>query len=1370
MATHSSTTAHVSDTGKERQLRSLRRSITRLPVTSRLPKESSVVEPLRQQPTSPIPRHGPKGLITQSSTIANFGPPTRRTMPPPSVVQTQSPLAVPSVSGNYSKAQALDRRSIRSPPLSTRTPSLVSASTLSIPDSPQSALRRKASSINRYALRVKTDAETMQDHHPLVTAHKGRYGDDPYPGAIFGMTLPHTEGPSSSNITSRISDSEVNTPNVNTEARSLHSKIELQALFSDVASSRHSDSPFSHHSTPTPVSSHTSTAVSTLGTGRRRDSLELTRSAVVKSQIQARRINKLHIASAGSKDVTKPSTLGLREKLHPVVQQSKQRPTFTDPFQPKTTSVHGTKASLTSKSPTRKTLQRSPIVGVPPEFAHLNVDPPQPSTSAVPPRRPSRDGIASLGLPPDIHIVQSNLTHITKAPSQGSTGTNPALTPLSPRRMFGFPHRNSSSQSNTSPSEVACPTTPQTPVERYDVSSPLSRRDSPMAGPSPDPLGSNRTSILPRDHKNSHTPSSSSEKPKKGPAAGTGHEGYGKFGFRGRASSIFGRTSRSSSNESSTSRKGLSFLSRKKSTTSENEEDVDQFLEKRREPIILRGNKGVLRPEEPSTPGMNELFFHDQAEHHKRLSRSGIPASATDSTKSSLSDLGCQSRDGHWLSSSTTNRASTSTHHANSQSTIPSLGSALEKKQKAKPLRFGSIDQATGVSLTDVNTLLTGESTLSQDPQSPDGDIKRPPLISYSRRHEGLLPTPPNKTASKPKPLGSPVLLQAKTMTPFKAPQSVEISKTAGQTHQSSISSYRLQSVGRIPQVMRAGQNLPPSHSAVVLEAPLKHGETQDKSSASEVGGTREFFAFPPRKDSQLWYTSSSGLESTHIRRTSFVGEDEVWKEYDNLIDEVLPSEARTSATSSLGAPFQYGDMVDYKPGQNSLLPGTESNDLDMGRFTISDYLVDQDTPISPRHVVSPQMAPAVLDTRTKRTSIRREVKRPADNAASAELRFAALMTSKWLSFGRLLFSPAHEEALSATHARILIIDGLGKEWSYNCALTYPNCQFYNLGPEPNSSTWETLANYHHVTHSSACTPFPFPNNYFTAVVLRFPVAAADAAYQACFDEIKRTLRPSGYIELSVLDLDLMKMGHTARKTVRDLKIRMHLNDSDVSLWNHGDAFVTLLGKCGFEHLHKCVVGIPVAGRIRKSRDDGKDGEQVDNDTSSSSQQQPEQAQQRKSTSSGTLSTTTTDEPEYLRFTEWMQSSSHHQNTTTTSSSSATSPLPSSLTNSQQQQQHAQEEKTDTNDHPHTHHRSDEDITKTVAKIGRWWYSSCYPDPAAQQDQNKAAGEEKGERVGNIWDTPGLLRECEGQGTKFRLLFCYARKPGSGVRRRTVSV
>jgi hypothetical protein len=1295
---------------QQRQPRGLRRSITRLPVTTRSSKEHAVVEPTRPLPTNPSLRHVLKPEAISSRTVTNSRLPSRNATP--SVVQARPPSATPSVQSNSTKAQSIGRRAVRST-LSTKTPSLASGSTISAPESPHSALRRKPSTIDQYALRVKTDPESMQEHRDLLkTAHRVQYDDDPFPEAILGMTLPPTSGLATLKSVSRGPNLGSRTTKPRTDTKVTRPVVDMQAPFSD-ASSRSSDSPFSHQSTPTSASSHSSLAASTLGSTRHRDSLDLARAAT-KAHAKKDKLTTASISSSLRQEAGKPTAS--KSQIEHEQEPTRQGPLFSNPFSTKATPAQDLKSSAAVKPTIRDTSRRGLVDGIAPEFAHLNVDPPQNQSTSrpIPPRRPSRDGIDGLGLSLDIPVVQSNLSHITRVSSRGSTEAGVESPPLSPRRTFGFAHRTSSRQSNKSQTH---PTAPRTPVERSDMGTFLSRKDSPMVGSSLNTVRSPSVSILSNLHAKSPSPTMVSERPKRGPSAGTGHEGYGKFGFRGRGSSIFGRTSRSSSKDSSTSRSGFSFLGRKKSIADEGEDGLDQFLEERREPIILRGNGS--KSDKQETTGRPKSDHADEI-----LYRSGSSATQTVTPticakKPSLSELGREGKEGYWLNPPTTNKSPTLMQRFKSKISSQSLNNESGNQQAPSPLQFGSIDQATNLYLADIEKLLSGDNRSSQSSKSSDVDPKNTGLpISYDRRHEGLLPSPLETRSLKRTSLSSPVLLQAKTMTQVKAPQLVEIPKPPDSSYQEDNPKGRLRSVGRIPQVVRVGQASQAQlaqQSATDIQDPSSH-DLEGKRAVSIADETQEFIAFPPRKDSELSYTSSSGLGSPYITRSSFVGEDEVWNEYDNLLDEISSPKVRASTTSSFGAAFQYSDLLDHRtairnegntPRSISDPEATKRvSNFDTSRpsttFSISDYLLDQDAiseaPASPQKARYLQVAPALPSPRISRKPLPRKEEKP-DNSASAELRFAALMTSKWLSFGRLLFSPAHEEAMIGDHTRILIVDGLGKEWSYNCALTYPKCQFYNLGPEPNSSSWETLSNYHHVTHPSISTPFPFPNNYFSAVVFRFPVADADDAYQVCFNEIKRTMRPSGYLEISVLDLDLVNMGHTARKTIRDLKIRMHQQDSQISLWNHGDAFLTHLGKRDFGNLRKCVVGIPVAGRIRRSHD---------SDSSSSGSQRKRTSEQ--------------PEPEYLRFTEWMRSSGNKNN--------------------EEEERHER--------------RNDEDITKTVAKIGRWWYSSCYPDPGQST-------------TGPLWDTPGLLRECERQRTSFRLLFCYAQKPAC-VKRRTASV
>jgi len=531
------------------------------------------------------------------------------------------------------------------------------------------------------------------------------------------------------------------------------------------------------------------------------------------------------------------------------------------------------------------------------------------------------------------------------------------------------------------------------------------------------------------------------------------------------------------------------------------------------------------------------------------------------------------------------------------------------------------------------------------------------------------------------------------------------------------------------------------------------------ESADDPIYGT-EFLAFPPRKGSEMSGSSSSGIIS--FANTTAVlpkldaapSEDEVWNEYDDLIDNVLSTTAPKtplSTTSSLGAPFQYANLatkalqhqvnqkespvvdsaVSHSGIGSVLLPqmvpaaGSEVSSSSHSSRLVSPLQssVRPSTPMSfteffagygernignlntdTEHSSSSGSRYSSASARSKKGSLPRPSsgdkahyrntqlmnfaeKERGGPEAQANLRFGALMTSRWLSFGRVLFSPAHAEIKNNRQDRVLILDGLGNDdWSFYCALTYPDATVYNLSPyqpavqlsaKKRESGWQSPSNHRQIHHTSIAHPFPFPKGFFTAVILRFLVANSEAAYRNAISECKRVLRPGGFLEISVLDLDMMNMGNRARRAVRMLKVRMQVADSDVSLKPVSDNIQKLLGRRGFENLNRCMVGVPVAGKIPESRSGSFD---------------------EKNLSLGDMLKDQSEE-------------------------------------------------------------GDEGITKMVAKVGRWWYTRCYelgvlPD---------------GDLERRIWNDKALLRECEKRETSFKLLICYAQKP-LAPRRRTVSV
>lgn len=66
---------------------------------------------------------------------------------------------------------------------------------------------------------------------------------------------------------------------------------------------------------------------------------------------------------------------------------------------------------------------------------------------------------------------------------------------------------------------------------------------------------------------------------------------------------------------------------------------------------------------------------------------------------------------------------------------------------------------------------------------------------------------------------------------------------------------------------------------------------------------------------------------------------------------------------------------------------------------------------------------------------------------------------------------------------------------------------------------------------------------------------------------------------------------------------------------------------------------------------------------------------------------------------------------------------------------------------------ADENITKMVAKVGRWWYERCYESVALEADSGTTA------KTKSMWSDPALLAECEEWRTSLKLMVCHARIP-----------
>lgn len=548
--------------------------------------------------------------------------------------------------------------------------------------------------------------------------------------------------------------------------------------------------------------------------------------------------------------------------------------------------------------------------------------------------------------------------------------------------------------------------------------------------------------------------------------------------------------------------------------------------------------------------------------------------------------------------------------------------------------------------------------------------------------------------------------------------------------------------------------------------------------------GIPEFLVFPPRVGSEVSASSSSGIlsfaASTAVlpQPDAALSEDEVWDEYDELLDNVGSSSSSKAPKTTVNTSRSYlsreseerglrkparGAMekgvpvlgrresledpspalplrtpapvgaLPSPPRSSRLLTPIRSPALPPSTpLSFSEFFAGygdrssastKDQPqsdLSGSHYSTDSITSTPIPSRSGQNQNNHLLARNTSNdfKAQSNLRFSALMVSRWLSFGRVLFSPAHQEIQQSPQNRVLVLDGLGNDdWSFYCALTYPSAIVCNLSAfQPAPTTAENLVlasslppsnhrqppppNHRQIHHASIGHPFPFPRGFFTAAVVRFPLASSDPAYRNAISECKRVLRPGGYLELSVLDIDMLNMGNRARRAVRALKLRMQAQDPHVSLQPASDSIQKLLGRQGFENLNRCMVGVPVAGLVSDSRAGSFDEEAGE-----------------------CLADLLRDESG----------------------------------------------------------RGDVGITKMVARVGRWWYTRCYEMAVLEaeahadsrgEEEQEASGrqrEKKREKVGSIWADRALLKECERRETGFKLLICYAQKPVA-ARRRTVSV
>lgn len=603
-----------------------------------------------------------------------------------------------------------------------------------------------------------------------------------------------------------------------------------------------------------------------------------------------------------------------------------------------------------------------------------------------------------------------------------------------------------------------------------------------------------------------------------------------------------------------------------------------------------------------------------------------------------------------------------------------------------------------------------------------------------------------------------------------------------------------------------------PTSSKAIPEAHRSSTDRPTRSASVEP----EFLHFPERNSDFTTSSDSTGIISIMgppsiylapaTKRQTTHHDDEVWKEYDDFMDDIMSPISQPQKSTPKIRIGKTNDKAPRTPAPISsirdvaaprglaILPGPPANAAvqsnnyltapEMGfspslrgmesseeirlrrsriaaalhtsiapssPFSMRDFLDEYGRPVSktsdrlsgssapstpPIQAVAP-LRPQLLREQSAAREYEsaahlEEIERAHNPTKHSDRAYASLMVSRWLSFGRVLFSPAHNELATNPERHVLVIDGLGSEdWSIYCAVTYQNERAYvhdlkerkagKSQPRRPSGAADTVPPNHRRAELNNFTDrFPFPPGFFSAIVVRFPPAMPDSKLKNIISECRRTLAPGGYLELMVLDIDIVNMGVQTRRAIKELKIKMTTADRNVSLKPIIDNVQTVLGSNGFSNLSKCIVGVPVVGKPAKSLDSSSESRS----SAGSAANVPGSAQRL-----GHARTTSAGPRPY-------GSNDFSQKHTTNFS---------------------------LNDLVADHsENADAKIGRVVSRTARSWWQHCF--------EAALIADGRGEK--SIFSNKEVLSECKTRAANFKLLIAYTQKPmGTELsgKRRTVS-
>jgi SAM-dependent methyltransferase len=203
---------------------------------------------------------------------------------------------------------------------------------------------------------------------------------------------------------------------------------------------------------------------------------------------------------------------------------------------------------------------------------------------------------------------------------------------------------------------------------------------------------------------------------------------------------------------------------------------------------------------------------------------------------------------------------------------------------------------------------------------------------------------------------------------------------------------------------------------------------------------------------------------------------------------------------------------------------------------------------------------------------------------------------TKLLNGGRLIASPIAKrlarqsrmlpgpDGVSRDRARILDLGGMGTgDWAWHAALQYPNTKIYTV----TTKAIRQLSNCnirgppnHRQVAVDRLTRLPFGDDKFDLIsarelhsILKMFGENGEDEWEACLTECLRVLKPSGYLEFSVLDSDVMNAGPLGLAKSVEFGFALKTLGYDPS---PSKMFVNRLYRAGFEDVRRAWTCLPV--------------------------------------------------------------------------------------------------------------------------------------------------------------------------------------------------